>query len=166
MYAIRSYYARKGVFQEVSKNPLYDCLINEENWFCYPAKVGEFLAYIYFHKDFMSQGVSLGNLFELAKEEEYSSKKPDIIYVFGARDYEAEMKTVFHMDRDNDVIVGYANYCEDIDYFGYMKKMILTLHNVRMIENGNLPMHGAMVNITMKNGEVVNILIVGSYNFV
>lgn len=152
---------RKGFFQEVGKNPLTDCLINEENWFCYPAKVGEFLAYVYFHKDFMSQGVSMCNLFELAKEEEYSNKKPDIIYVFGARDYSPEMKTVFHMDKENDIIVGYANYSEDIDYFGYMKKMILTLHNVKMIEAGNLPMHGAMVNITMKSGEVVNILIVG-----
>ena len=32
------------------------------------------------------------------------------------------------------MIVGYANYGEDIDYFGYMKKMILTLHNLRMIQ--------------------------------
>ncbi len=152
---------RKGVFKEVDKNPLHDCLINEENWFCYPAKIGEFLAYIYFNKDFMSQGVSLCNLFELAKEEEYANKKPDMIYVFGSRDYNTDMKTVFHLDRENEIMVGYANYCEDIDYFGYMKKMILTLHNVLMIEMGNLPVHGAMVNITLKSGKVVNIVIIG-----
>ncbi len=27
-------------------------------------------------------------------------------------------------------MLGYANYSEEIDYFGYMKKMILTLHNI------------------------------------
>lgn len=39
--------------------------------------------------------------------------------------------------------------------------MILTLHNIRMIEQGHLPIHGAMVNITMKNGAVHNIVIMG-----
>lgn len=28
--------------------------------------------------------------------------------------------------------------------------MILTLHNLRMIQKGGLPIHGAMVNIIMK----------------
>lgn len=152
---------RTGIFQEVFENPLKEVCINEENWFCYPAKVGESLAFIYFNRSFMSQGVALCNLFELAREEEYKNRKPDIVYMYGVKDYDREMKTVFYDDKENDMLVGYANYGEDIDYFGYMKKMILTLHNIRMIKKGGLPIHGAMVHVIMKNGKNYNIVIMG-----
>lgn len=152
---------RTGIFQEVFENPLKDVCINEENWFCYPAKVGESLAFIYFNRFFMSQGIALCNLFELAREEEYKNRRPDIIYIYGVKDYDTEMKTLFYNDKENNMMVGYANYGEDIDYFGYMKKMILTLHNLRMIQKGGLPIHGAMVNIVMKNGKKYNIVIMG-----
>lgn len=152
---------RTGIFQEVFENPLKEVCINEENWFCYPAKVGESLAFIYFNRSFMSQGVALCNLFELAREEEYKNRKPDIVYMYGVKDYDREMKTVFYDDKENDMLVGYANYGEDIDYFGYMKKMILTLHNIRMIKKGGLPIHGAMVHVMMKNGKNYNIVIMG-----
>ena len=39
--------------------------------------------------------------------------------------------------------------------------MLLTLYNVKMIEQGNLPLHGACVHITMKNGQTKNIVIIG-----
>ena len=39
--------------------------------------------------------------------------------------------------------------------------MILTLHNLRMIQKGGLPIHGAMVNIIMKNGKKYNVVIMG-----
>ena len=152
---------RKGYFEEVIKNPLEDTSINEHHWFCYPAKVGDLLAYVYFHKDFMCQGVTLSNLFELATEEECRNKKPDIIYMYGMKDFKQEMTTTFYNDKENDIIVGYANYHEGIDYFGYMKKMLLTLHNIKMMERGCLPIHGAMVNITTKNNKECNIVIVG-----
>ena len=152
---------RKGIFTESQRNPIIDTCLNEDNWFCYPAKVGELLAYVYFHKDFMSQGISLCNLFELAKEEEYMGKKPDMIYLYGAKDFNLDKQTHYYKDIENDMMIGYANYNEDIDYFGYMKKMLLTLHNLKMIENKHLPIHGAMVNITMKDGKNVNVVIVG-----
>ncbi|MEJ6466889.1 phosphoenolpyruvate carboxykinase [Fusobacterium ulcerans] len=152
---------RTGIFQEVKENPFKDICINTENWFCYPAKVGDSLAFIYFNRYFMSQGIALCNLFELAREEEYMNRRPDILYIYGVKDFENEMKTVFYNDKENNMMIGYANYNEDIDYFGYMKKMILTLHNIRMIEKGKLPIHGAMVNIVMKNGKTFNIAIMG-----
>ncbi|KYH36034.1 hypothetical protein CLTEP_04280 [Clostridium tepidiprofundi DSM 19306] len=152
---------RSGIFKEEFKNPLEGLSINADHWFCFPIKVGELLAYVYFHRDFMTQGVSLSNLFEIAREEEYNGKKPDIIYVYGIRDNNNEMKTVFYKDKSNDIILGYANHNEDIDYFGYMKKMLLTIHNIKMIESGYIPIHGAMVNITMKNGKTANVIIMG-----
>lgn len=151
---------RNGMFNEVYDNPLKYTHINKEHWFCFPAKVGELLAYIYFHRDFMSHGITLCNLFEMAKREECRGRKPDIVYVFGATDDE-KLKTVFYDDYENNIMVGYVNYSHEIDYFGYMKKMILTLHNLIMIKRGNLPIHGAMVNIEMKNGKHANVVIMG-----
>ena len=152
---------RSGVFNETFENPLKDCTINKDHFFCYPAKVGSLIAYIYFHRDFMSHGVTLCNLFEMAKEEEYKDCKPDIVFVFGARDASEKVKTVFYDDEMNNIMFGYISYGDDIDYFGYMKKMTLTLHNLLMIKKGCLPVHGAMVNIVMKNGKSANVVIMG-----
>lgn len=152
---------RDGMFSETYENPLSNAIINVDHWFCYPAKIGQLLAFIYFHRDYMEHGITLSNLFELAREEEYRGKKPDIVYVFGAREEENELKTVFYDDKAHDIMLGYINHHEKIDYFGYLKKMSLTLHNLIMIKRGNLPIHGAMVNIVLKDGKTANVVIVG-----
>lgn len=152
---------RDGIFQEQNANPIENIVLREDDWFLYPAKVGNMLTFVYFHKTFMIHGFCLANLFELAKENEYIGKKPDMIYVFGYPDGHDEKRTFYHKDKKNDILIGYANYCDDIDYFGYMKKMLLTLHNVKQMEQGKLPIHGAMVNIALKNGKEANIIIMG-----
>lgn len=152
---------RSGMFTEVSTNPLQYASLNKDHWFCYPAKVGELIAFIYFHRDFMQHGITLCNLFEMARCEEYRGKKPDLVYVFGATDNETDKKTVFYDDKENDIMLGYVNHSVDIDYFGYMKKMTLTLHNLVMIKRGYLPIHGAMVNIELKDGKAANVVIMG-----
>ncbi|MGG7142581.1 phosphoenolpyruvate carboxykinase [Clostridium nigeriense] len=152
---------RSGMFSEVNYNPLVNSTLNRDHWFCYPAKVGELLAFIYFHRDFMQHGITLCNLFEMARIEEYRGKKPDLVYVFGAKDNYGDKKTVFYDDKENDIMVGYVNHSEEIDYFGYMKKMTLTLHNLVMIKRGYLPIHGAMVNIVLKDGKTANVVIMG-----
>lgn len=152
---------RDGIFNETDENPLKYANINKDHWFCYPAKIGESLAYIYFHRDFMEHGITLCNLFEMATKDECRGRKPDIVFVFGATDEEDKLKTVFYSDRKNDIMLGYINHNDRIDYFGYMKKMSLTLHNIRMIEKGYLPIHGAMVNMILKNGETANVVIMG-----
>lgn len=150
---------RDGIFKEVAINPLQDVDIDSDDFLCYPAKVGRYFALIYFHRDFMSMGVTLANLFELAEVDYVENNKPDIIYVFGVKDEEA--KTCFYNDKEADILVGYASYSEEFDYFGYMKKMVLTLHNIKGIHEGGLPIHGAMAQITMDNNETKNIIIVG-----
>lgn len=152
---------RDGIFQEHQQNPLVNIVLNEDDWFVFPAKVGNMLTFVYFHKDFMVHGIGLANLFELATETEYIGKKPDMIYVFGYPDGYEEKRTFYYKDKKNDILIGYANYCDDIDYFGYMKKMLLTLHNVKQIDTGSLPIHGAMVNIVLRNGKESNIIIMG-----
>ena len=152
---------RDGIFREQTLNPVASMILNEDDWFLFPAKVGDLLAFVYFHKDFMCHGLGLANLFELAKQDEYVGKKPDMIYIFGYPDGHDEKRTFYYKDKKNDILVGYANYCDDIDYFGYMKKMLLTLHNIKQMERGKLPIHGAMVNIILKNGREANIIIMG-----
>lgn len=148
---------RDGVFKEVMLNPLEEANINQNDFLCYPAKVGKYFCLIYFHKDFMSMGVTLANLFELAEVEYVKNTKPDLLYVFGVKD--ERHKTCFY--QDDDIIIGYASYSEEFDYFGYMKKMILTLHNIKGIDQGGLPIHGAMALITMNDGVRKNVIIMG-----
>lgn len=152
---------RDGIFHEHKENPIESIALNEDDWFLFPCKVGNMLTFVYFHKDFMVHGFGLSNLFELAKESEYIGKKPDMIYIFGYPDGHEEKRTFYYKDKKNDILIGYANYTDEIDYFGYMKKMLLTLHNVKQMENGCLPIHGAMVNIALKNGKESNIIIMG-----
>ncbi|MEW8957222.1 phosphoenolpyruvate carboxykinase [Clostridium sp.] len=152
---------RDGIFTESYSNLLEESIIKKDHFFCYPIKVGELLAYVFFHRDFMAHGIALCNLFEIAVEEECVNKKPDIIYALGARHESKSVITKFYDDSKNDIMMGYVSYGEEIDYFGYMKKMILTLHNLIMIKRGFLPIHGAMVNITLKNGKNANVIIMG-----
>ena len=62
---------RDGVFPETKKNPIEDLKFDPDQWFCYPAKVGDLLCFVYFNVAYMAQGVTLCNLFQLATEEEY-----------------------------------------------------------------------------------------------
>lgn len=151
---------RDGMFTETFENPINSLRLVKGHWFCYPAKVGELVAFIYFHRDFMSHGITLCNLFEMAKPSEYRGKKPDIVYVYGEKNGDDVITEFFHDER-NDIMVGYVNYSDEVDYFGYMKKMILTLHNLIMIKRGNLPIHGAMVKILLKSGKEANVIIMG-----
>ncbi|SHF59306.1 hypothetical protein [Dysgonomonas macrotermitis] len=152
---------RSGIFQEHDSNPIANLNLNDDEWYIFPAWVGNMLTFVYFHKDFIDHGLGLSNLFELATESSYIGKKPDMIYIFGYPDGHNEKRTFYYKDKKNDIMIGYANYCDDIDYFGYMKKMLLTLHNIKQMENARLPIHGAMVNIALKNGKESNIIIMG-----
>lgn len=152
---------RSGFFDEVNKNYLQDVRIDRDSFVCYPAKVGNLLAYVFVHKNFLTHLVGLANLFELANENEYMGKKPDIIYVMGADLEDGKVVTNFYQDNANDIVFGLVSNNEDFDYFGYMKKMLLTCHNIVQLNRGNLPIHGAMVNIVLKNGASANIVIMG-----
>ncbi|MFH5836877.1 phosphoenolpyruvate carboxykinase [Proteiniclasticum sp. C24MP] len=152
---------RDGIFQETFVNPIDETYLNRDHFFCYPAKIGKLTAFLYFHRDLMAHGISLSNLFEMAREEDYVGRKPDIIYVYGGKNTNEELGNVFYDDKKNDIMLGFVPYSDEIDYFGYMKKMSLTLHNLIMIKRGSLPIHGAMVNINMKNGKSANVVIMG-----
>lgn len=155
---------RSGEFQRVDRNPLAGALLEKGRWLCYPAQVGPLVIFVCFNQEFMSMGVSLANLFELATDDQIASG-PDAIYAFGVpADVLAgfgETPTVFYDDDANSLLVAAVPFEEQFGYFGYLKKMILTLHNVAMMKRGRLPYHGAMVHIDLKNHASANLLIIG-----
>ncbi|MBD3387362.1 MAG: phosphoenolpyruvate carboxykinase [Candidatus Altiarchaeales archaeon] len=154
---------RKGSFKKVESNPLEGIEFQDKQWLCYPAKVGSLLIHIYFHNKFMSLGCSAANLFELAKSEDLE-RKPDAIYAFGVDEDGLDRfgcETVFYEDEKNDLLIAAVPRKNDYGYFGYLKKMVLTLHNILMMKRGRFPIHGAMVGIELKEGRKANVVIVG-----
>jgi len=68
---------------------------------------------------------------------------------------------VFHDDEDSGLLIGAIPGENRFGYFGYLKKMALTLHNILMMKRGRMPFHGAMAVIHMKNRKSANVLIIG-----
>lgn len=149
---------REGLFKEVDRNPAYTFEGNTNEYFCFPAKVGSLLIDICFHRDYIANGISCANLFELATPQE-ASQKPDGIVIFGNPDGLDECS--FYHDWDEDVWIGSVSSNKKIEYFGYMKKMVLTIHNVIMLNKGWLPIHGAFIKVTLMNGLSKGICLMG-----
>ena len=155
---------RRGQFKETKQNPLDLVDLKSDEWLSYPAKVGNLLMHIYFHQKFFELGFATCNLFELATAEDLK-RKPDAIYLYGvpgdALDPLAEIPTVFYEDSGKDIMIGACPNDDEFGYFGYLKKMVLTLHNIIKIRNGILPFHGSLVEISLQNGKNASVLMIG-----
>jgi hypothetical protein len=155
---------RTGHFKRIYQNPVDLIDLQPGEWICYPAKVGKLLIMIYFHLDFFDLGFSLCNLFQLATDADLE-KKPDALLIYGAAgnvlDGLAEYSTVFFDDQENGIFVGGIPDRPEFGYFGYLKKMTLTLHNSIIMKAGNLPFHGAMVKILLQGDKQATILMMG-----
>ncbi len=155
---------RTGKFERIPQNPLEQIEVIPHEWLCYPAKVGPLLILVYVHEKFYELGLSLCNLFELA-DDEFLDRPVDAVYVFGvpgtALDALAPMPTVFYDDIEHGMIAAACPNHDLFGYFGYLKKMVLTLHNIKMMKLGKMPYHGAMVRIMTKGDRLLTLLIVG-----
>lgn len=155
---------RTGQFKKVDSNPLDDIQFNCEDWLCYPAKVGDLVIHLFFHNKFIGLGTALANLFELADDNDLK-RKPDAVYAYGVPEKSLKkfgnLPTVFFDDEKNNMLVAAIPGSDDFGYFGYIKKMMLTLHNIIMMKRGRLPIHGAMVKVSLKNGKSANVIILG-----
>jgi energy-coupling factor transporter ATP-binding protein EcfA2 len=155
---------RTGSFVRVEQNPLELVDIECREWLCYPAKVGKLLVLVCFHEKFFELGFSLSNLFELA--DNVSLQQPvDAIYLFGVSensiDGMASLPTVFYDDTANNLLVAAVPRRNEFGYFGYLKKMVLTLHNIKVMKMGWMPYHGAMIRLRLKGDHDANVLILG-----
>jgi energy-coupling factor transporter ATP-binding protein EcfA2 len=155
---------RTGHFRKISKNPLYLFDINPEEYLCYPARVGRLIILVYFHISFFELGFSMCNLFDLASDDELT-RKPDGVLIYGVEgnvlDDLADSPTVFYEDKENDIFTGAIPARPEFGYFGYLKKMVLTIHNSIIMRSGNLPFHGAMVKILLQGDKEATVLMMG-----
>ncbi|MDL2292002.1 hypothetical protein LJC17_00205 [Acholeplasma sp. OttesenSCG-928-E16] len=150
---------RVDYFNETKTNFIDDIIIDPNLFYCYPIYVGRSKAYVYCHVDYLHHLISLSNLFEPITKTKYLNQKPDIICIFGVEDNKHD-GMIFH-DESNDTYIGIISYLDKNDYFGYMKKMLLTLYNLKTIDMDCLPIHGAMVSLLMEDNSTKNIVIIG-----
>ena len=155
---------RTGHFKLIQKNPLDLIELTPGEWICYPAKVGKLLIMVYFHLEFFELGFSMCNLFQLADDKDLE-RKPDALFIYGAAgnvlDGLSKYSTVFFDDKENGIFVGGIPNRPEFGYFGYLKKMILTLHNSIVMKLGNMPFHGAMIKILLQGNKEATILMMG-----
>lgn len=152
---------RQGKFLPTPRHPLEGVALDPRQWFCIPLRVGELQFQFYFDREYMGLATSLVNLFELSGHNE-ARTKPDGIVLFGLPAEKMGVnQTAFYIDEANDIVVGAIGKSEDVDYFGYCKKMTLTLHNIVMMRRGRLPLHGAMCRLHLRQGADFTVVIVG-----
>lgn len=136
---------RHGIFH-FEDNKIIKEDINEYEFYSVLIKINGRYGIIYLHQDYLSFLVSIGNLFEVVTYGFENIKNIDFIVFFGTDKgedcyYYKEMNTY----------IGVLPKKYNIDYFGYLKKIILTLYNLKMIEENNLPIHGAGFSISDGN---------------
>lgn len=153
---------RDGIFPVKDKRILQKFYLDCDEWFAIPVKVGRLLSIVYVQKEFLALGAGLFNLFEMATPEEFTKQKPDAVVFFGLDGalFEDDEKLGF-VAKEDDVYYGLLPDTAEIDYFGYMKKMMLTLHNVIQIEKKAMPVHGAFAKIRVGGRKSANIMLIG-----
>ena len=156
---------RTGSFERVFRNPLAGMELAPEEWLCYPARVGKLLVNIYFHEMFYELGFTLANLFELADDQALERQRPDAVFLYGVPGQHLDdfgvFPTVFYDDEETGMLIGAIPGRPEFGYFGYLKKMALTLHNICVMKENRLPFHGALFQITLKGGKRSTILVMG-----
>ena len=125
-------------------NDFYSCLI----------KINNKCGLIVVNKEYLSFLASIGNLFEVTSFDKRINNIDFIVF------YGIENIADCYYYYDNKLLIGVLGKEYKIDYFGYMKKMILTLYNLLMINENNLPIHGAGFTISDGKKEK-NIVILG-----
>ena len=144
---------RKGIFPIIDINPI-DGLKIDSSWYAYPILVGKSKVVVYFKDRYISLALALSNLF--THNDDFKDEKPDMIILFGSNTCNG-----IYYDTQKDIYIGSLIESDEIDYFGYLKKIILTVHNIKMIKKGFLPIHGAGVSLTLKDHRVKNIILTG-----
>lgn len=150
---------RKGMFTMTASDPMDGLTIDPCDYLTMGIWVGESLCLMTFHKDYTAVALGCVNLFEIATLKDVESHKPDLIMLFGIDDGHED--TTYYYDSTSNIWVGKISRTPLIDYFGYFKKMALTLHNLKNIHAGKLPIHGAMIKITFKDGSTKGVVLMG-----
>lgn len=156
---------RRGILPVVEKDILSEITLDPNEWYRFAIYVGDLLMYNLVHVEYLAHGAGLANLFELATPKDLESREPDGILIFGLSadkipGYNEKWRNgvIF---KEEDGYTGVIPAFDENDYFGYMKKTTLTIHNLIKIDRGKLPIHGSMARITLKSGKSVVAMFVG-----
>ncbi len=154
---------RKGVFPVRERKVLGVLKLGETEWLGIPIKVGKVKMLVYTQKQHIAMLTGLLNLFKMAEFEEMNGGVDGVVFFGVPMDFvdEGEERGVVYQDPDTGMYIGIVPSSEETDYFGYMKKMILTVHNLLQIDRGNLPLHGAVARIVLKGGVEKIVALVG-----
>jgi len=163
---------RRGVTKVVDEPILHKVnLEDKDDWLVFPIHVCKQNIRVVVHKQYLALASGLGNLFELASFDYIQGEKVDGVYIMGmSKEWFEENSTSDDYDDWNGIVykeendgpyVALLGRDTSTDYFGYMKKIILTIHNLRVIDEGRLPIHGAMAEIKLLNGKKANVLMMG-----
>jgi len=143
---------RAKPFFELLHNPFDAISFKPEEWVSVPLQVGTSLIVVYLHKSrgCIEMEPGLLNLFPFASSTDIKSgRKPDGVFLFG--DPNAKSNDLgYFWDAKNDILVGVVPNEDELKYFGYAKKPILTLHNVLAIQNGDIPLHCGCTRYVMQ----------------
>lgn len=134
---------RAKPFYELDHNPLKLRKFNAEDWVSVPLRVGASLIIAFIHKSrgCIEMEPGLLNLFPFANVEDITKqRRADGVFFFG--DPNSDIGDLgYYYDKNNRLLVGLVPNIDELKYFGYCKKPILTLHNVLAILDGDLPLH-------------------------
>ncbi len=134
---------RAKPFYELAHNPLKLEQFVSKDWVSVPLQVGTSLIIVYIHKSrgCIEMEPGLLNLFPFASIKDITNERQaDGLFFFG--DPVADEKDLgYYYDQKNKVLIGVVPNIDELKYFGYAKKPVLTLHNVLAILDGDLPLH-------------------------
>ncbi|OOZ38826.1 hypothetical protein BOW53_14055 [Solemya pervernicosa gill symbiont] len=147
---------RANPFYELDYNPFNESNFVAKEWVSVPLQVGRSLIVAYINKSRGSIEMEPGllNLFPFASIDEIkSNRRPDGIFIFGDPNA-GDNDLGYFWDEKNQMLIGMVPDRDELKYFGYSKKPILTLHNVLAIRNGEMPLHcGCTRNVVRFDGE-------------
>ena len=142
-------------FFELDHNPLRLESFEPEDWVSVPLQVGAYLIIAYIHKSrgCIEMEPGLLNLFPFARVADIRDRRAaDGIFIFG--DPAASLDDLgYYWDEKSQVLVGLVPNRDELKYFGYAKKPVLTLHNVLAIRNGEIPLHCGCTRYIVKFDE-------------
>lgn len=150
---------RAGAFKEAVTNPLDSIHLDINEFIVIPLMVGRYLAFTYVHLSFLDNVSGLVNLFKVVSVNDIKHRKPDLIYFYGVS--EESLDGVYYHDVKENLYLGFVSRNPKNDYFGYVKKMLLTMHNLKNLDNNNLPVHASMISLKYKNGKTKNVAFLG-----
>ncbi len=147
---------RAEPFYELDHNPLNLIKFDADEWVSVPLQVGAWMIVAYLHKSRGSVEMEPGllNLFPFAEIADIQqNRRPDGVFIFGDPNADPDDLGYF-WDEKNQLLVGLVPNRDELKYFGYCKKPILTLHNVLAIRKGEIPLHCGCTRYMVRFDEV------------